>query len=516
MTLAFDFSIEEVWPTFAAGATLVAGPTDHRRLGAGLTEFLIEQQITVLACVPTLLATVERDVPTLRTLLVGGEACPADLVQRWSRPGRRMLNTYGPTETSVTASWAELWPDKPVTIGRPMPTYTVHILDERLCPVPAGESGEICIGGPSVAVGYINRPELTAEKFVPDPFSDRPNARLYRTGDLGRLTFEDEIEYLGRIDTQVKIRGYRVELSEIEAILLEDTALANALVVLVSGEGGVQELAAYVVPRGPCDFAQLRQHLHATLRRQFPAYMVPAYIEQLDAIPMLPSNKADRSRLPRPAGPRLTAGDGDLDGAPPETPLEREIAAAWGRVFGHEIRSVEADFFLDLGGHSLFAALAVSDLRHKAELHHLAIADLYAHPTIRGLAQHLEKHTANSANLDGTYKTYESHKSNRILHRSSRLGRRRGADDAAVFVPHSVAGADDADGVAVRGRIADGGATRDRRCGLCGGGAAAGTAAARASQMAAAGTCAARALSAVGLVLLSLVAGAQTASVGAP
>src|SRR5439155_12522558 len=117
-----------------------------------------------------------------------------------------------------------------VTIGRPMPTYTVYILDEQLHPVPAGESGEICIGGPSVAVGYINRPELTAEKFVPDPFSNRPNARLYRTGDLGRLTLDDEIEYLGRIDTQVKIRGYRVELSEIEAVLLEDTAVANAIV----------------------------------------------------------------------------------------------------------------------------------------------------------------------------------------------------------------------------------------------------------------------------------------------
>jgi non-ribosomal peptide synthetase-like protein len=392
MTLAFDFSIEEVWPTFAAGATLVAGPTDHRRLGSGLTEFLIEQEISVLCCVPTLLATVERDLPSLRTLLVGGEACPVDLVKRWSQPGRRMLNTYGPTETSVTATWTELWPDKPVTIGRPMPTYTVHILDDNLQPVPPGEAGEICIGGPGVAVGYVNRPELTAEKFVHDPFSDRHGARLYRTGDLGRLTFNEEIEYLGRIDTQVKIRGYRIELTEIEAILLENAAVANTIVALVSGEGGVQELAAYIVPRGRADFAELRQRLQATLRLRLPAYMVPAYIEPLDAVPMLPSNKADRSRLPRPAGPRLTAGAGNLDGTPPETPLEREITAAWSRVFGQEIRSVEADFFFDLGGHSLFAAQAVSDLRHSSKLHHLAIADLYAHPTIRGLAQHLEKH----------------------------------------------------------------------------------------------------------------------------
>jgi non-ribosomal peptide synthetase component F len=185
MTLAFDFAIEEVWPTFAAGATLVAGPIDHRRLGAGLTTFLNEQKITVLCCVPTLLGTIERDVPTLRTLLVGGEACPADLVKRWSRPGRRMLNTYGPTETTVTATWTELVPDKLVTIGRPLPTYTVHILNDELRPVQPGVCGEICIGGPGVALGYVNSPELTAERFVLDPFDGGPDARLYRTGDLG-------------------------------------------------------------------------------------------------------------------------------------------------------------------------------------------------------------------------------------------------------------------------------------------------------------------------------------------
>ena len=154
MTLAFDFSVEEIWPTFATGATLVAGPTDHRKLGTGLADFLIERKISVLCCVPTLLATLDRDVPSLKTLLVGGEACPADLVRRWSQPGRRFLNTYGPTETTVTATWGELSPGKIVTIGRPLPTYSVHILDESTQSVPDGEIGEICIGGPGVAVGY--------------------------------------------------------------------------------------------------------------------------------------------------------------------------------------------------------------------------------------------------------------------------------------------------------------------------------------------------------------------------
>ena len=334
MTLAFDFSIEEVWPTFHAGATLVAGPTDHRRLGAGLTEFLIEQKITVLACVPTLLATVERDVPTLRTLLVGGEACPADLVKQWSRPGRRMLNTYGPTETSVTATWSELVPGKPVTIGRPLPTYTAHLLDDELRPVGPGEAGEICIGGPGVAVGYVNRPELTAEKFIHDAFSDHPGARLYRTGDLGVYTADGEIEYLGRIDTQVKIRGYRIELAEIESVLLEDSAVAAAIVALVSGDGGVDELAAYVVPRRDADFGELRHRLHATLRQRLPVYMVPGYVERLEAVPMLPSNKADRSRLPRPSGPRLGRRERPETVVPPETPARtgnrrRLVAGVW-------------------------------------------------------------------------------------------------------------------------------------------------------------------------------------------
>jgi non-ribosomal peptide synthetase-like protein len=385
MTLAFDFSVEEVWPAFRAGATVVAGPTDHRRLGSGLTDFLIEQGITVLACVPTLLATLDRDVPTLRTLLVGGEACPADLVGRWARPGRRMLNTYGPTETTVTATWAELVPGRLVTIGRPLPTYTAHVLDAALRPVQPGTAGELCIGGPGVAVGYVNRPELTAEKFVPDPFSDRSGARLYRTGDLAAVIPDGEIEYLGRIDTQVKIRGYRIELAEIEAVLLEAGPVVNAVVAVVPGEAGADELAAYVVPRPGTDFAALRQQLHDALRQRLPAYMVPAYVEPIDAVPMLPSQKADRSRLPRPTGPRIASG-GDGEAIPPATPLEEAIAAAWAKVFGHEIRSVEDHFFLDCGGHSLFAARVVSELRSLPELGSLGLADLYARPTIRGLA----------------------------------------------------------------------------------------------------------------------------------
>jgi non-ribosomal peptide synthetase-like protein len=394
MTIAFDFSVEEIWPTFAVGATLVVGPTDHRRLGSGLVEFLTEHRVTMLYCVPTLLATLDRDVPSLRTLNVGGEACPHDLVRRWARRGRRMLNTYGPTESTVTATWAELTPDRPVTIGRPLPTYRVYLLDEGLQPVRPGRAAEICVGGPGVARGYVNRPDLTAERFVPDPFADEPGARLYRTGDLGRLTDEGEIEFLGRIDSQVKLRGYRIELTEIEAVLQSSEEVANAVVAVHTGDAGVQELTAYVTLRRPAagDVAGLKGRLHDRLSRRLPAYMVPGFIEFLDALPVLPSGKADRSRLPAPVGPRLGAQPGVS--VPPATPLERELAAAWATAFGVDDISAEADFFCDLGGDSLLAALAVSKLRQSPALADLGIGDLYAHPTVRALARHVEQEAA--------------------------------------------------------------------------------------------------------------------------
>jgi non-ribosomal peptide synthetase-like protein len=395
MTIAFDFSIEEIWPTLMAGATIVAGPSDHRRLGPGLAEFLIEQNVTVMCCVPTLLATLDRDVPSLRLLLVGGEACPRDLVSRWSRPGRRMLNTYGPTETTVTATWTELTPGRPVTIGRPLPTYSVHILDDRVRNVAAGEVGEICIGGPGVARGYVKRPDLTAAKFIPDPFAPQiSGAKLYRTGDLGRITSDGEIEYLGRIDDQVKIRGHRIELSEIESVLMEDEALRNAVVVKVSHAMG-DDLAAYVTLRVPGDVEATRKQLHQSLRTRLPAYMVPAYIEVLDEIPMLASGKADRSRLGLPTSPRVKSEQ--VEHVAPATPLEQTLAAAWAKVFGPGEISADADFFLDLGGHSLFAAAVVSHLRQSHALRGLAISDLYANPSIRSLAQFLETKTGTSA-----------------------------------------------------------------------------------------------------------------------
>jgi hypothetical protein len=287
-----------------------------------------------------------------------------------------------------------LLPGRPVTIGKPLPTYTVHILDEGLRPVPAGELGETCIGGLGVARGYVNRPDLTAARFVPDPFTQgRANARLYRTGDLGRLTPEGEVEFAGRIDSQVKLRGYRIELAEIEAVLLENSAVKDAIVKVVS-DGPMQELAGHITLAAPmADLAGLKKALREELRQRVPSYMVPAFLEVIEAIPMLPSGKADRAALPAPTSPRL---GGSTACVPPETALERELAEAWGKAFGRTDLSVEDDFFTDLGGHSLFAAQVISDLRRRAparqvaDLRHLGISDLYSHPTIRSLARHIE------------------------------------------------------------------------------------------------------------------------------
>lgn len=431
ITIAFDFSIEEIWPTWSVGATLVAGPNDSRRMGAELADFLDENAITTLYCVPTLLATIPRDLPRIRNLLVGGEACPGQLVERWSRPGRRMLNTYGPTEGTVTATWCELLPGRPVTIGRPLPTYSVVLLDEQRRLVADGEVGEICIGGPGVARGYVGRPELTADRFIEHASS--PGSRLYRTGDLGRLTDDGEIEYLGRADAEVKIRGHRVDLGEIESVLMEDAGVAESVAALVpisDAPDAPRELAAYVVRSAHAEESldnggedsgaddnggdqdevlsedpgeddergdvALTRRLYRQLQQRLPGYMVPSFLDVVAALPTMPSGKVDRKRLPAPTGRRLVGAEGPVVEA--ESELEEQIRAAWAEAFGIEPESlsVEANFFTELGGHSLLAARVVSLLRAREVGVSPAVRDLYNHPTVRGMAAHLGSPTRSS------------------------------------------------------------------------------------------------------------------------
>jgi non-ribosomal peptide synthetase-like protein len=388
MSIAFDFSIEEIWVPLMCGATLVPGPTGRTLMGDELGEFLRKSRVTVMACVPTLLSTIEQDVPDLRILLVGGEACPQNLVAQWYRPGRRILNTYGPTEATVTAAMTELHPDKSVTIGVPLPTYSIVILDPNEDNiVPTGELGEIGIAGIGLALGYINRDDLTKKKFIRDflHIKNNPSGKIYRTGDIGRIIENGEIDYRGRIDTQVKIRGYRIELKEIEAVLLDLPQVAQAAVTTFEIEESVVEIVAYYALKRGVELPH--REIWQALRNKLPVYMVPAFFEQVDTIPMTLSNKADYKRLPKPQPKRFSATQVYV---PPKTDRERMVHDALVGVLHTEHVSTEHHFFNDLGANSLLMARVCAAIRRKPGMSNLSMRDIYMHPTIARLAHHLD------------------------------------------------------------------------------------------------------------------------------
>jgi non-ribosomal peptide synthetase-like protein len=382
-SIAFDASIEEIWLTFAAGATLVVGTAEMVRAGAGLAAILTKLQVTVFSCVPTLLSMLQDNLPTVRLLILGGEACQPELIQRWYSSTRRILNTYGPTEATVVATYQECHPNKPVTIGVPLPSYSIYILDENLQKVADGATGQIFIGGNCLARGYIQRPELTAEKFIQHPIWD---CRLYASGDLGAW-IDGEIQFLGRADDQVKLRGFRIELAEIESVLMQCPGIQVA-VVAVKTLDEVDALVAYLVTGSEdLDLAATR----AFLRQRLAGYMMPTCFHYLtiDEVPRLASGKADRQRLPEPV-PMAEADRIDL--LAPTTPLEAKLVEIWSKLFNTKV-SINDDFF-DLGGHSLLVASMVSELRTEPQLQHAAVADVYHYPTITTLAVRLTTTTA--------------------------------------------------------------------------------------------------------------------------
>lgn len=382
-SLAFDMSVEEMWQAWFVGATLVVSSEALAKSGPDVAEAVATTGVTVWNCVPSLLAVVETPLPAVRLINLGGEACPAELARRWTAPGRRLLNTYGPTETTVTATWAELAADRPVTIGTPLPGYRAWVVDEALRPVADGLQGELVIGGPGVGAGYLNRPELTAEKFVTLTLDESAGPELvYRTGDLVAVTPDGEIAFAGRIDTQVKIRGYRVELGEIESAIADDPAVAQVACGL-HGEAGSEVLVAWLMGRSGATLDVPR--IAESLKARMPAYMRPGIYEVVDSLPTLVSGKVDRKALPAPKGELI-----EVDPEPPATPMEATLHAIWADIFAPRPVSVTADFFEDLGGHSLRAARAVSAARKRPELARLSINDLYAAPTIRALAARLD------------------------------------------------------------------------------------------------------------------------------
>src|SRR5215210_6989529 len=286
---AFDLSMEEIWIPLMVGATLVVASPAMIGDVERLPDILIEAGVTVLDTVPTLLALLTKDIPSLRLILLGGEALPPPLVARWVTPGRRMFNTYGPTEATVVATVAEMHPGEPVTIGRPIPNYTCYIVDDELNLLGPGVQGELLIGGPGVARGYLKRPELTDEKFIANPFGgDGRDPILYRSGDAVSLDPNGDIAFHGRIDDQVKIRGFRVELGEIETKISHLPGVAQAAVVLRQDEG-MDRLVAFLVPDRGAEID--RKALRSSLREQLPPYMIPSHFEIMEALPRLTSGK---------------------------------------------------------------------------------------------------------------------------------------------------------------------------------------------------------------------------------
>ncbi len=391
LTIAFDFSVEEIWAPLLSGATLMPNQTGASLIGDELADFLRTQRVTALCCVPTLLATIEAELPDLRLLIVSGEACPQHLVDRWAGGQRTMLNVYGPTETTVTATLARLKPGEAVTIGQPLPTYSVMILEPgttRL--LPKGEEGEIAIAGIGVAPGYLNRPEQTRRAFIPDFLNlhNNPSGLIYRSGDLGRIRGDGNIEYHGRIDKQVKISGYRIELDEITARMLDFPGVAQAVVTVVELQPGARELAAYYVLRDDArdwDETALRK----MLRDSLPAYMTPAWYERLESMPMMASDKVDTKALPKPSGRRDGGKQSEI--VPPASRLEKTLEVELARLLKLESVSVTDDFFEHLGAGSLLMARYCAAIRQAVPEVDISMRDVYARSTIRALATHLEK-----------------------------------------------------------------------------------------------------------------------------
>ncbi|MFD5565108.1 amino acid adenylation domain-containing protein [Kitasatospora griseola] len=379
---SFDAAVAEMLVTLLSGAALVVAPADRMLPGDPLVRTCADHRVSHVTLPPSVLAVLDpASLPTVTTLVTAGEACPPETVAAWSA-GRRMINAYGPTETTVCATMSD-----PLTggaarppIGRPIVNARAHVLDERRRPVPVGVPGELLVGGSGVALGYLGRPELTAERFVDGPDGER----LYRTGDLVRRLPDGQLDFLGRIDDQVKLRGFRIEPGEIASALLAHPEIAQAVVVVREDRPGVQQLVGYVVPVAGTapDPAALRGHLAG----QLPGHLVPAACVLLTALPLTPNGKVDRAALPAPeAGAAAWA-----ERIAPRTALERTVAAAWSAVLGVPEVGVHDDFF-DLGGHSLLATQLAARLGAEHGVP-VPIRTLFDRPTVAGQAGWLDEH----------------------------------------------------------------------------------------------------------------------------
>lgn len=390
-SLSFDVSVWEIfWPLVSGGTVVVARPGGQYD-PAYLAQLFYEQQVSTSNFPPAMLRRMIEEnalehCRSLRYVACGGEAVPADLVSDFLNTiSARLENFYGPTETTISSTFwpCRTLPDRRVLIGSPYGNTRIYILDEAFQPVPIGVPGEIHIAGTGLARGYLDRPDLTAERFIPDPFSPTPGGRLYRTGDLGRHTSDYNIEYIGRKDQQIKLRGYRIELDEIRHALRNYPCVSDSIVIAREDEAAGKHLVAYVVAAGA--EAPSAADLRSFLKQSLPDYMVPSAFVFLDRLPLTPNGKVDQAALPSPA--RLQ-WEPQEDFLAPRNGVEEVIAGVWADVLKTE-RISASDNFFNLGGHSLLATQVIFKLRNLFQVD-LPVHEIFETPTVEGLAKRIQ------------------------------------------------------------------------------------------------------------------------------
>jgi amino acid adenylation domain-containing protein len=387
--MGFDASVWELWPYLTAGASVHIIEDETRFSPSKVKDWFAAGRISIGWLPPALsegiLISEELESLSLRVLLTGSDRI---LLHPPPSAGFDFVNAYGPTEATVIVTYGTIAPlrkdDGAPHIGRPLANTQIYILDRRLQPSPVGVSGELYIGGDNLARGYLNHPELTAEKFVPSPFSEVPGARLYKSGDLARYLPDGKIEFIGRIDHQVKIRGFRIELGEVEATLLQHSKLEAVIVIAREDAPSEKRLAGYVVARSGETIAG--GELRDFLLERLPEYMIPTAFVELPFLPLTPNGKVDRRALP---APDYVLAAEHADYVPPRTPLEESLVGMWGLLLGVERVSINQNFF-ELGGHSLLATQLISHVREEFEVE-LPLRDFFESPTVAGLAAAIER-----------------------------------------------------------------------------------------------------------------------------
>src|SRR5579883_897926 len=397
-SLAFDLTVTALFPALLCGKPVVLLPEE--RAVEHLAETMRQgRQFSLLKITPAHLDLLNQLLEarelaaSAHALIIGGEALRAQSVEPWRRsaPGTRLINEYGPTETVVGCCIYEVVAQDAssgeLPIGRPIANTTLYVLDQHLRPVPVGVPGELYIGGRGVARGYVQRPELTAERFLPDPYGGMPGSRLYKTGDLARYRADGVLEFLGRVDHQVKLRGYRVELGEIESVLLQHPAIQEAAVIVRQDEQTEPRLVAYLVSSQQTlpEFSEIRAYLH----EQLPAYMVPAAFVALERLPLTTNGKLDRRALPAPEQGQV-AHQGEL--IAPRTATEEQLVAIWSQLLGLEQVSVTDNFFV-IGGHSLLAMRLAMQLRERFSIE-FSLRNVFEASTLAGMARMVDEFQA--------------------------------------------------------------------------------------------------------------------------